>query len=118
MAYTPNLTFTLLSWCQTEPYLTAAQLTPVQHKPLLLVMLSLVCGCEHSIQPFFPQMVEYQTALEQRDHIIGQMEAGIKQLMQKNMEAEAKGRKAEEHYSGEVSEALPDRARIGVVNVS
>lgn len=52
------------------------------------------------------QMVEYQNALEQRDHIIGQMEAAFKQLMQKNMESEAKGRKAEEHYSGEVSETF------------
>ncbi|XP_063868541.1 cilia- and flagella-associated protein 251-like [Scylla paramamosain] len=48
------------------------------------------------------KVVEYQKALEQRDHIIGQMEAGIKQLMHKNVEAEAKGRKAEEHYSGEI----------------
>ncbi|XP_050701004.1 A-kinase anchor protein 9-like isoform X3 [Eriocheir sinensis] len=48
------------------------------------------------------KMVEYQTALEQRDHIIGQLEGGIKQLMQKNLESEAKGRKAEEHYSGEI----------------
>ncbi|MPC78719.1 hypothetical protein E2C01_073216 [Portunus trituberculatus] len=30
------------------------------------------------------------------------MEAGFKQLMHKNVEAEAKGRKAEEHYSGEI----------------
>lgn len=48
------------------------------------------------------KVVEYQKALEQRDHIIGQLEAGIKQLMHKNVEAEAKGKKAEEHYSGEI----------------
>lgn len=60
------------------------------------------------------QVVEYQNALEQRDHIIGQMEAGIKQLMHQNLEAEAKGRKAEEHYSGEVRNADTEHTCIFV----
>ena len=49
-------------------------------------------------------MLEYQKALEQRDHMIGQMETGIKQFMHQNVESEAKGRKAEEYYSREVCE--------------